>query len=91
MVKDEQKNFFEYGLHFFRQFIFRLLVRTDEVSLTPKELETASKMENIINVVKAEVIVNLLNDAIENINRNINIKIMLFADTLRIGAVLREK
>jgi len=33
----------------------------------------------------------LLNEAIENINRNINVKIMLFADTLAIGEVIRKK
>lgn len=89
MDKDEQKNFFEYGLYFFRQFIFRMLSKSKDVNLTHKELEVASRMEKIINISKAEIIVNLLNDAIENINRNINLKILMFSDTLAIGEVLR--
>lgn len=88
MDKDEQKNFFEYGLHFFRQFNFRTLTKSDQVSLTQTELETATKLEKILSIEKSEAIVVLLNEAIENINRNINIRIMLFADTLAINKLL---
>jgi DNA polymerase-3 subunit delta' len=91
LSKDEQKNFFEYGLHFFRQFNYRNLTKSDMVSLTQKELDTAAKMATIIDVEKSEKIITLLNEAIENVNRNINIKIMLFADTLTIGEVIRKK
>lgn len=91
MDKDEQKNFFEYGLYFFRQYIYKVLTKSNAVNLTPKELETATKMENIINVDKAEDICSLFDDAIENINRNINVRIMLFSDTLSIGEIIRKK
>jgi DNA polymerase-3 subunit delta' len=91
LSKDEQKNFFEYGLHFFRQFNYRNLTKSDMVSLTQKELDTATKMATIIDVDKSEKIIVLLNEAIENVNRNINFKIMLFADTLAIGEVIRKK
>lgn len=89
--KDEQKNFFEYGLHFFRQFVFRSLTKMDSVNLTEKELDSAKKMSSIINVDLSEKIVHLLNEATENVSRNINIKIMLFADTLAIGKEMRKK
>ena len=91
MGKDEQKNFFEYGLHFFRQFIYKNLTKSNDVNLTQKELDTANKMESIIDLSKAEAIVALLNEAVENINRNINIKIMLFSDTLTIGELIRKR
>ncbi|MBK8626315.1 MAG: hypothetical protein IPN86_12345 [Saprospiraceae bacterium] len=91
LSKDEQKNFFEYGLHFFRQFNFRNLTKSDLVSLTQKELETATKMASIIDISKSEKIVALLNEAIDCVGRNINVKIMLFADTLAIGEVIRKK
>lgn len=90
MNKDEQKNFFEYGLHFFRQFVFRMLTGNDKVSLTAKELEIAGKMTSIINADKAEFIADKLNAAIECVGRNINIRIMLYADTLAIGDVIRK-
>jgi DNA polymerase III subunit delta' len=91
MSKDEQKNFFEYGLHFFRQYIYKSLTKSNDVNLTQKELDTAIKMESIIDLSKAESIIVLLNEAIENINRNINLKILLFSDTLTIGELIRKK
>ena len=89
--KDDQKNFFEYGLHFFRQFIYWNMTKNEKLSLTDKEMETVIKMSSLIDVEKAEKITAILNEAIESIDRNVNIKIMLFADSLNIGELLRKK
>lgn len=89
--KEEQKSFLEYGLHFFRQFNFRLLTQSNEVSLTQQELEIANNMAKIIDVDKAEAICRIFNELLENIPRNINLKISLFADTLQIGQILKQK
>jgi DNA polymerase-3 subunit delta' len=89
--KDEQKNFFEYGLHFFRQYIFSLYTKAKEVNLTQAEVEIAAKMANIIDVPKAEQIVILLNEAIEYVGRSINMRIALFSDTITVGNILRKK
>lgn len=89
--KEEQKSFLEYGLHFFRQFNFRLLTHSNEVSLTQQELEIANNMAKIIDVDKAEAICQIFNELLENIPRNISLKISLFADTLHIGKILRQK
>ncbi len=91
MGKDEQKNFFEYGLHFFRQCVIRSYSKEIPVSLTPKEIETALKMESIIDLDKSTFIIEILNESIDHINRNINVKIMLFSDTLVIGEIIRKK
>lgn len=91
LSKEEQKNFLFYGLHFLRQFnVFQLQIPF-QVNLTPKEKETAQKMSAIIDPVKTEFIVTLISEAIENLHRNINIKILLFSDTLKIGEVIRKK
>ena len=67
-----------------------MLTGNDKVSLTAKELEIAGKMTSIINADKAEFIADKLNAAIECVGRNINIRIMLYADTLAIGDVIRK-
>jgi DNA polymerase III subunit delta' len=90
LSKDDQKNFLYYGLHFFRQFIFKLLTN-GKVALTQKELETANKMTSIIDVDKAEKICAVINDGIYLLQRNANPKIMLFADTLTIGRILKPR
>jgi DNA polymerase III subunit delta' len=91
MSKDEQMNFLKYGLHFFRQFVFWYLTKSTDVNLTAKELDIAEKMSSLINVEKAGAITDLINMATENLPRNASIKIMLFADTLAIGSIMRAK
>jgi DNA polymerase-3 subunit delta' len=91
MTKNDQKNFLEYGLHFFNQFVFWMYTKSEEVNLTDKEKEIAGNMTKIINVTKAEAISAILDEAIVNLHRNANLKILLFADTLTIGDIVRGK
>lgn len=91
LSKDEQKNFLQYALHFFRQFSWLTLVGKQYVRLTSKEVEIASKMTQLLDVALTEEIVALIEDAATQLHRNINLKIMLFADTLQLGEMLRSK
>ncbi len=91
LPKEEQKNFLDYGLHFFRQFNFRVQTGSNEVNLTPQEIDLVSKMSNIITIKKSESIAQLINDGTEYISRNANMKIVLFADTIAIGEIMRTK
>jgi len=93
LSKDDQKNFLEYGLHFFRQLNLQLaLVGSQELSqLTQKEAEISARMLPLLNPEKIMKISEILNEAAENIARNANIKIMLFSDSLTIGALLKKK
>ncbi|KXK40517.1 MAG: hypothetical protein J5I52_08500 [Saprospiraceae bacterium] len=91
MEKEEQKNFLEYGLHFFRQYNYRLLTQSDNIQLTKKEKEIASKMANIIDIEKSTEICEVINTTANRVSSNINLKITLFADTLHIHRILRSK
>lgn len=89
--KEEQKSFLEYGLHFLRQYNFWLLTKSDMVSLTPKEIEVANNLSKILDINKSGAICDIINDILENIPRNINLKITLFTDTLQIGRILKQQ
>ncbi len=89
LSKDEQRNFYTYGLHFLRQVMFMQLTHTTHVQLTPDEIAIAQKMSSILDPDKIEAISDLLNEAIDNVARNVNMKIALFSDTLDIGAILK--
>ena len=89
--EEEQKNFLEYGLHFFRQYNYRLLTQSDNIQLTKKEKEIASKMANIIDIEKSTEICEVINTTANRVSSNINLKITLFADTLHIHRILRSK
>lgn len=88
--KNEQRNFLEYTIHFLRQFIFWDVTKQD-VPLTEKEMDVARKLTSIINIDKAERISNLINDAVYYLQRNANVRILLYADSISIGRILREK
>ena len=91
MSKNDQKNFLEYGLHFFNQFVFWIYTKSKDVNLTVMEIEIPNNMTKILDLSKAEEISNLIDEAIENLHRNANLKILLFADTLAIGEIVRRK
>ncbi|MFZ1750673.1 MAG: hypothetical protein WAU01_10790 [Saprospiraceae bacterium] len=91
MTKDSQVTFLKYALHFFRQLVYRILTNSNEVQMTAKELEAVDKMSAFLSVDKCRVIIDLINEGLENILRNVNVKIMLFSDTLQIGKTIRKK
>ena len=61
------------------------------MNLTEKEIEIGVNMAKIIDLNKAAAISKLIDEAIENLHRNANLKILLFADTLAIGDIVRGK
>ncbi len=91
LSKDEQKNFLHYGLHFFRQYLWLTLVQGDKAKLTAKEIEIASRMHKLLDFELAEKLISLLENMVSNLPRNVNVKIMLFADSLQMGEILRQK
>jgi DNA polymerase III subunit delta' len=88
--KDDQKSFFEYNLHFLRQYIYWHSTKRP-VPLTDMEMAALEKISSILTIDKAERISSLINETIYHIQRNASLKIGLFADSLTIGKILREK
>ncbi len=88
--RDGQKNFLEYGLHFFREYLYWLMSGSEELKLSSSEIETANKMTSIIDMGKAEKIVLVLDKAYKAIGRNANPKIEFMADSMKIAYILRS-
>lgn len=90
--REAQKYFLRYGLHFFRELMLLKLIRdSSKLRLQKSELDTAVKMANIIEVNQIENIASLFNEAIMNIERNGNGKV-IFADTsIKLNKILRLK
>lgn len=87
--KDLQLQFLNYGLHFLREYLFSLL--TGRVpNLSKSEIETATKMQSIIDQDKVEKLSILMENTIGNINRNANMKICYMADMIVIGDILKN-
>lgn len=88
--RENQKNFLEYGLHFFREYLFSLITGRKNLRLNEFELSIAQKMTSLLDISKTEQLISIFNDCIGSIERNANPKILLLADSLSIGRVMRN-
>lgn len=90
--KQQLKTFFQYGLHFFREFLLALNSReTDKLKLSSAEKNAVLKMTKIIDYDKTVAIEQLLNKCIVHIGRNLSIKILLMHMSLEINKILRSE
>ncbi len=88
--RENQKNFLEYGLHFFREYLFSLNTGRKNLRLNEYELSIVEKMTSLLDISKTEQLILILNDCIGAIERNANPKILFLADSLTIGRVMRN-
>lgn len=88
--REHQKHFLEYGMHFFREYLFSLMTGSDNMRLSAEERETAAKMKKLLDIPKTENIISVLNDCIGAVGRNANPKILFLADSMTIGRIMRN-
>ena len=88
--RENQKNFLEYGLHFFREYLFSLITGRKNLRLSEYELSIAQKMTSLLDISKTEQLILIFNDCIGAVERNANPKILFLADSLSIGRVMRN-
>ncbi|MDF1694463.1 MAG: hypothetical protein P1U56_01435 [Saprospiraceae bacterium] len=88
--RENQKNFLEYGLHFFREYLFSLTTNRNSVRLNEYEQSIAQKMTSLLDISKTEQIIHILNECMGAVERNANPKILFLADSLAIGRVMRN-
>ena len=88
--RENQKNFLEYGLHFFREYLFWLNTKKNVLRLNDYELSIAQKMTSLLDISKTEQLIIILNDCIGAVERNANPKILFLTDSLAIGRVMRN-
>ena len=89
MGRESQKNFLQYGLHFFREYHMMLYSETKRKRLNNKEYEVAQKMKSIIDIAKSEQLIEIINEEINHISRNANAKISFMASSMTIGSILK--
>lgn len=88
--REQQKHFLEYGLHFFREYLFSLMTGKSNMRLTPGEIATAEKMKSLLDAEKTELIISVLNDCIGSVERNANPKILFLSESMTIGRIMRN-
>ncbi len=74
--RERQKHFFQYGLHFIREFMVYILTGNQTVRLRPPELETAKNLSKVMTFSHLEPISQLFNECSYAVERNANTKIL---------------
>lgn len=88
--RENQKHFLEYGLHFFREYLFSLMTGSDKMRLNEYEKSIAKKMTSLLDISKTEKLIAVFNDCIGAVGRNANPKILFLADSLTIGRIMKN-
>jgi DNA polymerase-3 subunit delta' len=89
MGRENQKNFFKYGVNLMRECMLYLAHASSLIHLPPKELEFISKFSQVLNLAKAEAIANELEKAQYHIERNANPKILFLDVSLVLVKILK--
>jgi DNA polymerase-3 subunit delta' len=87
--REGQKNFLQYGLNYFREYLYVLHTGQKGQRINNKEFEIAQKMKAIIDLPKLEGIISLLESGITEISRNANPRICFMAKSIQLGAVMK--
>jgi len=89
-TKEFQKQVLSYALFILREFLKYAHLGQQSLSISPEEFEKLKGLSKVLNLEKAEQIASILNDAEYAIQRNANVRVMMMADSLEIGRVLRN-
>jgi DNA polymerase III subunit delta' len=88
--REKIKVFFQYGLHYFREYLWVKGGISDQVRLQEEEKLTADRMSQVISIDQAILLSQWMNHGIMAIERNANQKILILSLTLRMNSILRE-
>ena len=89
--KELQKQVLSYTLFILREFIKMTCLGNDQLSLTADEFDKLKGLSTVLTIDKAEEIAGIINESMYSIQRNANVRILMMADSLTIGQILRRK
>ncbi len=87
--KDNQKYFFKYGLRFLEKTLKSFYLRREFITLTEEEYNSMLKIRNLLDFEKITDMIDLFNNSIYRIERNANLKLLIFNNSLKLHKILR--
>ena len=88
--RENQKQFFQYSLHFLRELLALVATGNTALRLPENELSTAQNMAKVLDIDKIGSIVALLNDNAYYIERNANPKILFLDASIQIHEIMKR-
>ena len=88
--RERQKHFFQYGLHFMREFMMYKLTGSKQVRLRKPELDTVMNLSKVVAFEKIEPITQLFNDSFYFIERNANPKVLGLDASIQMNQIFKK-
>ena len=88
--RERQKHFFQYGLHFMREFMLYKLTGSQQVRLRKPELDTVVRLSKVVAFEKIEPITQLFNDSFYFIERNANAKVLGLDASIQMNQIFKN-
>jgi DNA polymerase-3 subunit delta' len=89
--KEWQKQFFRFGLSFFRELLVSQYTGFENSKLSDKEVKFGQQILKVLNLEKISLLQEKLDNCIYAVERNIHAKLLMMACSLFVGRVLRKK
>lgn len=89
--KDRQKHFFSYGFHFFRELFSMKVSHLESKRLTKEELQTANKLNSILETWQFPELISILEDCLSGFERNANSKLLLLDASIKMKQLLKKE
>jgi len=89
MEKESQKNFFRYGLLFLRELVLFKQTGSQAIRLVEIEKQSVKKLASTLQMDQIVSLINLTDRALMNLERNVNTKILLTADSILIHRIMK--
>ncbi len=89
--RENQKQFFLYGLHFIRELLAAKVLDDSHARLNEKELKAASSLKELLELEQLEAIMRLIDQSSFGIERNANPKILMLDASIQLHQIIRRR
>ena len=89
--RENQKHFFQYALHFLREFLQIKLVPQAAIRLNDAEVKTGKNLSKILGLEQVEAMTQLFTDTAYYIERNGNPKIVMLDCSIRLSKIMKKQ
>ena len=89
--RENQKHFFQYALHFLREYMLVKITGNENLRLQDQELKTALNLTKVIELDQIQEIADLFNDCSYHIERNANPKVLFLDASIRLNKILKTE
>jgi len=89
--RENQKQFFLYGLHFLRELLQLKVLPAEPARLGAKEMKTAQNLVKVLQLEQIDQMIGLFTNAAFHIERNANPKILMLDGSIQLSKIMKPR